>query len=80
MPNLIGQPLGSATLALQDAGIKLGEVVAVPAQLPAASGAQDSPTEISPASEPGAASMIVGQTPQPGQKLAAGSAVNLEVL
>jgi beta-lactam-binding protein with PASTA domain len=79
MPSLIGQPLGSAMLALQDAGIKLGKVVAVPALLQTANGAQGSPNEISPVSEPGAASMIVGQTPQPGQKLAAGGAVNLEV-
>ena len=79
MPSLIGQPLGSATLALQDAGIKLGKVVAVTAQLPADSSAPDSPPATSAASEPSAASMIVSQTPQPGQKLAAGSAVNLEV-
>ena len=30
MPNLTGQPLGSATLALQDAGIKVGRVSVLP--------------------------------------------------
>src|SRR4051812_36736610 len=31
MPNFVGQPLGSVTLALQDAGVKLGKVNVVPA-------------------------------------------------
>jgi beta-lactam-binding protein with PASTA domain len=78
MPSLVGQPLGSATLALQDAGIKLGKVIAVPAQPSAASSTQASPPAPS-APEPGAASMIVSQNPPPGQKLAAGSPVNFEV-
>jgi beta-lactam-binding protein with PASTA domain len=76
MPSLIGQPLGSATLALQDAGIKLGKVVAVPAQLSTAGSTQASPSAVS---EPGAASMIVSQNPPAGQKLAAGTPVNFEV-
>jgi eukaryotic-like serine/threonine-protein kinase len=78
MPNLTGQPLGSAMLALQDAGIKVGKVtVLVPASLP---GEPQSPP-VGPAaiSEPSAASMIVTQTPAPGQKIVAGSAVNFEV-
>jgi beta-lactam-binding protein with PASTA domain len=79
MPSLIGQPLGSATLALEDAGIKLGKVVAVPPLPPAAAGPQDAPPVPSSSSEPSAASMIVSQTPQPGQKLAAGGVVNFEV-
>jgi beta-lactam-binding protein with PASTA domain len=78
MPNLTGQPLGSAMLALQDAGIKIGKVSALPLPL--------SPFEPQPAlgtppvvSEPGAASMIVTQTPAPGQKIVSGSAVSFEV-
>lgn len=76
MPSLIGQPLGSATLTLQDAGLKLGKVIALP---PQSSTPGDPPASTSPVPEPGAASMIFSQNPLPGQKVAAGSAVNLEV-
>jgi eukaryotic-like serine/threonine-protein kinase len=81
MPNLTGQPLGSATLALQDAGIKVGKVSVLPAPSPSpsASEPQAAPGALSPASVPNAASMIVTQVPAPGQKIAAGSAVNFEV-
>lgn len=78
MPNLTGQPLGSATLALQDTGLKVGRVSVVPpAPLPGQP--QAAPVAPSAVSEPGAASMIVIQTPAPGQKIEAGSAVNFEV-
>jgi beta-lactam-binding protein with PASTA domain len=78
MPNLTGQPLGSAMLALQDAGIKVGKVsVLPPAPLPGEP--QAAPVAPSAVSEPSAASMIVTQTPAPGQKIVAGSAVNFEV-
>jgi beta-lactam-binding protein with PASTA domain len=78
MPNLTGQPLGSAMLALQDAGIKVGKVNMIPP--PSVPGEpQAAPVASSPLSEPSAASMIVTQTPVPGQKIAAGSAVNFEV-
>jgi eukaryotic-like serine/threonine-protein kinase len=81
MPNLTGQPLGSATLALQDAGIKVGKVAVVPpasmaplsGEPPAAPVAPPAVSEFSPAS------MIVTQTPAPGQKIEAGGAVNFEV-
>jgi beta-lactam-binding protein with PASTA domain len=77
MPNLTGQPLGSATLALQDAGIKVGRVTMFPPpQQPGET--QSAPVAPSTPSEPSAASMIVTQTPAPGQKIAAGSAVNFE--
>jgi len=75
MPNLTGQPLGSATLTLQDAGMKVGKVTVFSPTTPAGE-PQPAP---GPASEPSAASMIVSQTPAPGQKILAGSAVNLEV-
>jgi beta-lactam-binding protein with PASTA domain len=74
MPNLTGQPLGSATLALRDAGMRVGKVVVLPASVPA--GSQALP--LTP-SEPNTASMIVTQSPAPGQKVAAGSAINFEV-
>jgi beta-lactam-binding protein with PASTA domain len=76
MPDLTGQPLGSATLALEDAGMKVGKVSVVP---PLTGGPQTAPIAPSAASQPSAASMIVGQTPAPGQKIVAGSAVNFEV-
>src|SRR5216684_4041484 len=60
MPNLTGQPLGSAMLALQDAGIRVGRVTVLPPPSPFES--QTAPAAASAASEPSAASMIVTQT------------------
>jgi eukaryotic-like serine/threonine-protein kinase len=80
MPNLTGQPLGSATLALQDAGLRVGKVSVLPP--PSAQSVSD-PQSVAGApsapSEANAASMIVSQSPAPGQKVAAGSAVSFEV-
>lgn len=78
MPNLIGQPLGSVRLALQDAGIKVGRVTVV-STLPPATDAQAVPVAPALAIEPNAASMIVAQTPAPGQRIVAGSTVNFDV-
>jgi beta-lactam-binding protein with PASTA domain len=78
MPNLTGQPLGSAMLALQDAGIRVGRVSVLPPP-PSPFDPQTAPVAPSATSEPSAASMIVTQTPAPGQKIVAGSAVNFEV-
>ncbi len=93
MPDLTGQPLGSATLALQDAGLRVGHVSVV-ASLPPPTEAQavtttppasaPSATATPPAGPstpalPNAASMIVTQSPAAGQKVVAGSAVNFEV-
>jgi len=77
MPNLTGQPLGSAMLALQDAGVKVGRVSVLPP--PSQGEPQAVPVAPSAVSEPSAASMIVTQSPVPGQKIAAGSAVSFEV-
>ena len=81
MPNLTGQPLGSATLALQDAGMKIGKVSVLPpvSALPPSGEPQAAPVAPSAVSGPSAASMIVTQTPAPGQKIVAGTAVNFEV-
>jgi eukaryotic-like serine/threonine-protein kinase len=87
MPNLTGQPLGSATLALQDAGMRVGKVSMI-SPTPPATGAPESallPQSSPPApsqpvsSQPNSASMIVTQSPAPGQKVTAGSVVNFEV-
>jgi beta-lactam-binding protein with PASTA domain len=77
MPNFVGQPLGSVTLALQDAGIKVGKVSLVPTPPPAE--VQPAPATPAPAPQPGAASMVVTQSPAPGQKIVAGSSVSFEV-
>ncbi len=79
MPRLTGQPLGSAELALRDAGFKLGKVNTVPPQAPPPGEPQASLVAPSPVSEPGPASMIVAQSPAAGQRVAAGTAVNFEV-
>jgi eukaryotic-like serine/threonine-protein kinase len=79
MPNLTGQPLGSAMLALQDAGIKVGKVTVLPPSSPSPGEPQTATVAPSVISEPSAASMIVTQVPAPGQKIAAGSAVSFEV-
>ena len=89
MPNLTGRPLGSATLALQDAGMRVGKVSVISAAPAAVSpeAAQQPSRAASPqpaASQPGSsqansASMIVTQSPAPGQKIVAGTVVNFEV-
>ncbi len=75
LPNLTGQPLGSVTETLKEAGIKLGKVSALPPQTQT----PDAPSAPSPFPEPGPASMVVTQNPAAGQKIVAGSAVNFEV-
>ena len=69
MPSFAGQPLGSITLVLQDAGFRVGSVTAVP-QTGSESGANLAPSP---------ASIIVLQNPAPGEKVFAGTAVNFEV-
>jgi eukaryotic-like serine/threonine-protein kinase len=95
MPSLIGQPLGSATLTLQDAGMKVGKLtMVVPPSVDQQQGAgatgtlpangvgsapSNPPSAPNPPSTPSPASMIVSQTPPAGQKIVAGSTVNFEV-
>jgi beta-lactam-binding protein with PASTA domain len=84
MPNFAGQPLGSATLALQDAGLKVGKVNFATASTElegalVAPSTSPSPSIATSATSPSAASMIVSQVPAAGQKVLAGSAVNFEV-
>jgi beta-lactam-binding protein with PASTA domain len=75
MPDLTGQPLGSATLALQDAGLHIGQVSMAPATV----ATEGQATPPSPGTQPNSASMIVSQSPAAGQKVVAGSVVNFEV-
>jgi eukaryotic-like serine/threonine-protein kinase len=80
MPNFLGQPLGSVSRTLQDAGFKLGNVTVAPAPStpPDASSPAATPP-ISLAPQPSPASLIVAQTPPAGQKVSAGAVVNFEV-
>jgi eukaryotic-like serine/threonine-protein kinase len=78
MPSFAGQPLGSVSRTLQDAGFRLGNVsVAVPPAATADTGA--SITLAAPPAQASPASIIVSQAPAAGQKVVAGIAVNLEV-
>jgi eukaryotic-like serine/threonine-protein kinase len=80
MPDLTGQPLGSATLALQDAGLHVGRVsVTLPPAPVEGEAAATGPSSAPPSALPNSASMIVTQSPAAGQKIVAGSAVNFEV-
>jgi beta-lactam-binding protein with PASTA domain len=84
MPSFVGQPLGSVSRSLQDAGFKLGNVnVAVPASADAgdASSAADAnaPSTNAVPAQPSPASIIVAQVPAAGQKVFAGAAVNFDV-
>jgi len=82
MPNFVGQPLGSVSRTLQDAGFKLGNVsVAAPPANPSATTAEGTApiAPLPPPPQPTPASIIVSQTPVSGQKVAIGTTVNFEV-
>ena len=88
MPSFAGQPLGSASRSLQEAGFRLGNVNVVP---PASAPAQDAANLAAPAALPSRqeqapppaqaspASIIVSQVPAAGQKVIAGAVVNFDV-
>jgi eukaryotic-like serine/threonine-protein kinase len=86
MPSFVGQPLGSASRSLQDAGFKLGNVSVVApvnsnvgdAANPDAQAAV-SQAQPAPPAQPSPASIIVSQAPMVGQKVFAGTAVNFAV-
>jgi len=87
MPSFVGQPLGSVSRALQDAGFRLGNVSVAPN--PAAPAGDQSaanagapapaPEPVAPPAEASPASIVVSQTPASGQKVFAGTAVSFEV-
>jgi beta-lactam-binding protein with PASTA domain len=100
MPSFVGQPLGSASRTLQDAGFRLGNVSVASVQAttdsnsnatdtsgaettPAPPPLQAVPAPTAPAqtapTQPSPASIIVSQSPGPGQKVLAGAAVSFEV-
>jgi len=82
MPTFLGQPLGSATRTLQDAGFKLGTVSLAPPPNASAPGSaiDNTATAVSPPpQQPSSTSVIVTQWPPVGQKVSAGAVVNFEV-
>ena len=85
MPSFVGQPLGSVSRTLQDAGFKLGGVrmAAPPRAVDSSeiSGDTTTPATAAPAPppQPSPASIIVSQTPAAGQKVVAGAVVSFEV-
>lgn len=78
MPSFVGQPLGSVSRTLQDAGFKLGNVTMAAPSASAATPSAGSSTPPAPA-QPSPASTIVVQMPPAGQKILAGAVVNFEV-
>ena len=76
MPNFVGQPLGTVSRALQDAGFQLGNVSMAPGGNGAAGNA---PANFSAPPQPSPASVVVAQTPAAGQKVVAGATISLQV-
>jgi len=73
MPSFVGQPLGTVSRTLLDAGFKLGSIsVAPPQNLQNGSPAP-------PPAQPSPASIIASQSPAAGQKVQVGAVVNFEV-
>jgi beta-lactam-binding protein with PASTA domain len=85
MPSFVGQPLGSASRTLQDAGFQLGNVaVAAPPAADSSSVAVggETVTPVIPPAPPvqaSPASIIVSQTPAAGQRVVVGAMVNFDV-
>ena len=67
MPSFVGQPLGTATQTVQDAGLRVGSVTSAPA------------LEGSSPMAPFPGSIVVSQNPAAGEKVFTGTAVNFEV-
>ena len=69
MPSFVGSPLASVTKALGQARIRVGSVTAAP----------DVPGDPAPLNPVGPASIVLSQTPAPGQRVQEGQPVNFEV-
>ena len=79
MPSFVGQPLGSVSRTLQDAGFRLGNVSMAPVEAPPPDQASPAAAPSETPAQPSPASIVVSQTPGAGQKVVAGAAVNFEV-
>jgi eukaryotic-like serine/threonine-protein kinase len=78
MPNFVGQPLGTASRTLQDAGFKLGNVSMAPAPANGEPPVAVAAVTAAPP-QPSPASVIVTQWPPAGQKVLEGAVVSFEV-
>ena len=78
MPSFLGQPLGTVSRTLQDAGFRLGSVNVAAAAAPPA-GEQGAAGSSPPAKEVTPASIVVSQVPAAGQKVLAGATISFEV-
>ena len=77
MPSFLGQPLGSVSRTLTDAGFRLGNVsVASIVEIPTDESGGANP---GPPAQPSPSSVIVAQVPAVGQKVVAGAVVSFEV-
>jgi beta-lactam-binding protein with PASTA domain len=82
MPSFIGQTIGTATAALHDAGLQVGKVSLAPPATGSAvtsTSSTSASTSFSAILPPSSASVIVSQTPIPGEKIVEGSPVDLVV-
>ena len=84
MPSFVGQPLGTVSQALQNAGFRLGNVSVAPiAESPGdQTNTTQQPGAVTPPTPPAQAtpaSIILSQIPAAGQKVVAGAAVSFEV-
>jgi len=84
MPSFVGQPLGSVSRTLQDAGFRLGNVsvaaiVESPGDQTGAAQQPGAPAPPAPPAQATPASIILSQVPGAGQKVGAGTAVSFEV-
>lgn len=77
MPSFIGQPLGTANLTILDAGFRVGLVTVAAATQDSLNIAPQLQSTLPP--QPSPASIVVSQTPSPGQRVVAGTVVNFEV-
>lgn len=85
MPNFIGQPFALVSGDIEKAGLHLGNLTVRAAEgapsaapVPAGSAVPAAAPPATPAPSP-SATLIVGQSPAPGQKVTAGTIVNFEV-
>ncbi|HWR35619.1 MAG TPA: PASTA domain-containing protein, partial [Clostridia bacterium] len=68
MPDFGGMPLGEVSVAITDAGLKVGNVSTL----------KQDPSAVAQSQATGA--MVARQTPAPGQRVSPGMIVNLEVV
>ena len=83
MPSFLGQPLGTVSRTLQDAGFRLGNVSLAPSvtssQPPTTLSDALPPAVPAPPPQPTPASIVVSQNPAPGAKIVIGATIDLEV-